>query len=64
MNVLDMIANDIKQCVWVLYEHNICNCIVAYLLNHTHQSKLINAPRLALGILNHHLNQCLRYDCK
>ena len=45
MNVPNMIANNIKRCVWY-YEH-VCKCIVAYLLNHTHQSKfnwLINAP--------------------
>ena len=46
MNVSDMVANDLKRCVWILR-----TClpmhIVAYLLNYTHQSKfnwLINAP--------------------
>ena len=46
MNVSDMVANDLKQCVWILR-----TClpmhIVAYLLNYTHQSKfnwLFNSP--------------------
>ena len=46
MNDPDMVATEIKQCVWILR-----TClpmhIVAYLLNYTHQSKfnrLINAP--------------------
>ena len=42
MNVSDMVAND----VYGYYEH-ICKCIVAYILNYTHQSKfnrLISAP--------------------
>ena len=44
MNVSDMIANDIKQNnVYEYYEHIIWKCIVAYLLNYTHQSKF-NAP--------------------
>ena len=45
MNVSDMVANDINNACGY-YEH-VCKCIVAYLLNHTHQSKfnwLINAP--------------------
>ena len=46
MNVSDMVANDLKRCVWILR-----TClpmdIVAYLVNYTHQSIfnwLINAP--------------------
>ena len=45
MNVPNMVANtSYDACGY--YEH-VCKCIVAYLLNHTHQSKfnwLINAP--------------------
>ena len=46
MNVSDMVANDLKRCVWILRTCLPMN-IVAYLLNYTHQSKfnwLINAP--------------------
>ena len=46
MNVSDIVANDLKRCVWILR-----TClqmhIVAYLFNYTHQSKfnsLIYAP--------------------
>ena len=46
MNVSDMVANDLKRCVWIL-RTSLRMHIVAYLLNYTHQSKfnwLINAP--------------------
>ena len=40
-NVPDMVANDIKRCVWILR-----TClpmhIIAYLLNYTHQANLID----------------------
>ena len=37
MNVPDMVANNIKRCVWIL--RYVCKCIVAYILIDTHQSK-------------------------
>ena len=46
MKISDMVANVWSNNASEYYE-NICKCIVAYLLNHTHQSKfnwLINAP--------------------
>ena len=46
MNVSDMVANDLKRCVWIL-RTCLSMHIVAYLLNYTHQSKfnwLFNAP--------------------
>ena len=45
MNVSDMVANDLKPCVWILRTCLSMN-IVAFLLNYTHQSKfnwLMNA---------------------
>ena len=38
MNVSDMVANDLKPCVWILRKCLQMH-IVAYLLNYTHQSK-------------------------
>ena len=38
MNVPDMVANDLKRCVWILRTCLSMN-IVAFLLNYTHQSK-------------------------
>ena len=54
MNGSDMVANDLKRCVWILR-----TClqlhIVAYLLNYTHQSKfnwLIYAPLAYIIIIS------------
>ena len=66
MNVSDVVANDLKRCVWMLR-----TClpmhIVAYLLNYTHQSKfnwLINAHGHIKSLSQWMLQMCLKMTYK